>query len=67
MASTTPYNVEHSSLKGIRFLFGPNLHPVYQYLSGCMNASLTDTFTDDEINDLYDDSAIKKSMTPTAF
>ena len=66
-ASTTAYNVDHSSLLGIRFRFGPNLHPAYQYLSGYMNASSTDTFTEDEINTLYDDGSTRKSMDPTAF
>ena len=57
MASTTAYNVDHSSLEGIRFRFGPNLRPAYKYLSGYMNASLTDTFTTDEINSLFADGA----------
>ena len=67
MASTTPYNVEHSSLEGIRFFFGRNLNPNYQYLRASLNAAFSSYFSETQINDLYQDRATNNSMAPSAF
>ena len=63
MASTTPYNVDNNSLEGIRFFFGPS----YQYLHASMNTALSSSFSEIQINALYQDGAAKQSMAPTAF
>ena len=67
MASTTSYNVDHNSLEGIRFFFGRNLNPNYQYLHASINAVLSSSFSESQINALYQDGAAKQSMVPTAF
>ena len=67
MAPSTPYNVDHSSLEGIRFFFGRNLNPNYHYLQPSMNAAFASSFSETQINALYQDGAAKQTLNPNAF